>query len=120
MCTPVRAGPSARVGAVGAQAGGLTLTLDGRTMADMIADGPDDDRHLRTIAAHTSAYITHVRRQLKHTLPKAVVHCLVRRPWGAPPCFRQKKRRRAVSSADPTCRSLHAAESEIDPVFDPE
>lgn len=57
--------------------GGLTLTLDGRTMADMIADGPEDDRHLRTIAAHTSAYITHVRRQLKHTLPKAIVHCLV-------------------------------------------
>lgn len=56
---------------------GLTLTLDGRTMADMIADGPEDDRHLRTIAAHTSAYITHVRRQLKHTLPKAIVHCLV-------------------------------------------
>lgn len=47
-------------------------------MADMINDGPEDDRHLRTIAAHTSAYITHVRRQLKHTLPKAIVHCLVR------------------------------------------
>ena len=47
-------------------------------MADMIADGPEEDRHLRTIAAHTSAYITHVRRQLKHTLPKAIVHCLVR------------------------------------------
>lgn len=58
---------------------GLTLTLDGRSMADMIADGPEEDRHLRTIAAHTSAYITHVRRQLKHTLPKAIVHCLVRR-----------------------------------------
>ena len=43
----------------------------------MINDGPEDDRHLRTIAAHTSAYITHVRRQLKHTLPKAIVHCLV-------------------------------------------
>ncbi len=47
-------------------------------MADMINDGPEEDRHLRTIAAHTSAYITHVRRQLKHTLPKAIVHCLVR------------------------------------------
>lgn len=46
-------------------------------MTDMIADGPEEDRHLRTIAAHTSAYITHVRRQLKHTLPKAIVHCLV-------------------------------------------
>lgn len=56
---------------------GLTLTLDGRSIQDMINDGPEDDRHLRTIAAHTSAYITHVRRQLKHTLPKAIVHCLV-------------------------------------------
>jgi dynamin 1-like protein len=56
---------------------GLALTLDGRSMADMINDGPEEDRHLRTIAAHTSAYITHVRRQLKHTLPKAIVHCLV-------------------------------------------
>lgn len=67
----------------GVQSGGLTLTLDGRTMADMIADGPEDDRHLRTIAAHTSAYITHVRRQLKHTLPKAIVHCLVKPPFNA-------------------------------------
>lgn len=57
--------------------GGLTLTLDGRSMVDVIQDGPEEDRHLRTIAAHTSAYITHVRRQLRHTIPKAIVHCLV-------------------------------------------
>jgi len=56
---------------------GLTLTLDGRRMIDVIQDGPEEDRHLRTIAAHTSAYITHVRRQLRHTIPKAIVHCLV-------------------------------------------
>lgn len=56
----------------------MTLTLDGRRMVDVIADGPEEDRYLRTIAAHTSAYITHVRRQLRHTLPKAIVHCLVR------------------------------------------
>jgi len=57
---------------------GLTLTLDGRRMVDVINEGPEEDRHLRTIAAHTSAYITHVRRQLRHTVPKAIVHCLVR------------------------------------------
>ena len=27
---------------------------------------------------HVSAYITHVRTQLKQTIPKAIVHCLVR------------------------------------------
>ena len=47
-------------------------------MVDVINEGPEEDRHLRTIAAHTSAYITHVRRQLRHTVPKAIVHCLVR------------------------------------------
>ena len=52
-------------------------------MADVIQEGPEEDRHLRTIAAHTSAYITHVRRQLRHTIPKAIVHCLVRQK--APP-----------------------------------
>ena len=63
---------------------GLTLTLDGRRMADVIDEGPDEDRHLRTIAAHVSAYIAHVRRQLRHTLPKAIVHCLVRAFRSAP------------------------------------
>lgn len=65
--------------------GGLTLTLDGRRMVDVIQDGPEEDRHLRTIAAHTSAYITHVRRQLRHTIPKAIVHCLVCPPPSAAP-----------------------------------
>ncbi len=61
------------------------LTLDGRTIADAVEDGPEDVAPLRTIAAHTSAYITHVRRQLKQTIPKAIVHCLVRAPL--PPCL---------------------------------
>lgn len=63
--------------AEGNHVGNQVATLDGRPMGEIIADGPDEERHLRTIAAHTSAYITHVRRQLRHTLPKAIVHCLV-------------------------------------------
>ena len=53
------------------------LTLDGRTLSEAIEDGPEEEAALRTIAAHASAYIAHVRRQLRHTLPKAIVHCLV-------------------------------------------
>eukprot|EP00891_Asterochloris_glomerata_P004731 jgi/Astpho2/4731/e_gw1.00067.68.1_t len=34
-------------------------------------------QHMRKIAVHVSAYITHVRTQLKQTIPKAIVHCLV-------------------------------------------
>ena len=34
--------------------------------------------HLRKIAVHVSAYIAHVKTQLKQTIPKAIVHCLVR------------------------------------------
>ena len=41
-------------------------------------DGTPADKHLRKIAIHVSAYITHVRTQLKQTIPKAVVHTLVR------------------------------------------
>ncbi len=36
------------------------------------------DKHTQKIAAHVSAYIHHVRTQLKQTIPKAIVHCLVR------------------------------------------
>lgn len=39
---------------------------------------PPADAHLRKIAIHVSAYITHVRTQLKQTIPKAIVHTLVR------------------------------------------
>ncbi len=35
------------------------------------------DKHTQKIAAHVSAYIHHVRTQLKQTIPKAIVHCLV-------------------------------------------
>ena len=43
-------------------------------------DGTPADQHMRKIAVHVSAYITHVRTQLKQTIPKAIVHCLVRHP----------------------------------------
>ena len=42
------------------------------------------DKHTHKIAAHVSAYIHHVRTQLKQTIPKAIVHCLVRPRQ--PPC----------------------------------
>lgn len=35
------------------------------------------ETHLKRIAIHVSAYIAHVRTQLKQTIPKAIVHCLV-------------------------------------------
>ena len=45
-------------------------------------EGTPADKHLRKIATHVSAYITHIRTQLKQTIPKAIVHTLVR------PCTR--------------------------------
>ena len=39
--------------------------------------GDAESRHLHRIAVHVSAYITHVRTQLKQTIPKAIVHTLV-------------------------------------------
>ncbi len=48
-------------------------------VADVSGASPADT-HLRRIAIHVSAYIAHVRTQLKQTVPKAVVHCLVRGP----------------------------------------
>lgn len=56
------------------------LTLEGRPLLEAIEDGPEEERPLRTIAAHASAYVAHVRRQLRYTLPKAIVHCEVRWP----------------------------------------
>ena len=65
-----------------AESGELVRTLSGRAVADA-ADGgagaSPADRHLHRIAVHVSAYITHVRTQLKQTIPKAIVHCLVLR-----------------------------------------
>ena len=54
------------------------LTLEGRPLLEAIEDSPEEQRSLRTIAAHASAYIAHVRRQLRYALPKAIVHCEVR------------------------------------------
>ena len=45
---------------------------------DFVDDGTPADKHLRKIAIHVSAYITHIRTQLKQTIPKAIVHTLVR------------------------------------------
>jgi hypothetical protein len=71
-----------------AESGELIRTLSGRGVGDAVAgdDGmlPSSssssspaDRHLHRIAVHVSAYITHVRTQLKQTIPKAIVHTLV-------------------------------------------
>ena len=49
-------------------------------VGDYIDDGTPADKHLRKIAIHVSAYITHIRTQLKQTIPKAIVHTLVRTP----------------------------------------
>lgn len=57
---------------------------DSRVCPMQVSDvTPDDrstpsDKHTQKIAAHVSAYIHHVRTQLKQTIPKAIVHCLVR------------------------------------------
>ena len=59
----------------------LVRTLSGRPVSDVATDeggyGAPGDRHLHRIAVHVSAYITHVRTQLKQTIPKAIVHTLV-------------------------------------------
>ncbi|KAK9831821.1 hypothetical protein WJX74_010754 [Apatococcus lobatus] len=57
---------------------GLIRTLSGRAVSEVMNDNlPPADAHLRKIAIHVSAYITHVRTQLKQTIPKAIVHTLV-------------------------------------------
>ena len=74
-----------------AESGELIRTLSGRGVGDAVGDGgvggglsaggssssSPADRHLHRIAVHVSAYITHVRTQLKQTIPKAIVHTLV-------------------------------------------
>lgn len=64
-------------------------------MNDYVDEGTPADKHLRKIAIHVSAYITHIRTQLKQTIPKAIVHTLVR----------------AVSNLDPTSCILLPASS---------
>jgi dynamin 1-like protein len=39
---------------------------------------PPADAHLQRIADHVSAYLQIVRSQLLATVPKAIVHCMVR------------------------------------------
>lgn len=39
---------------------------------------PPNDAHLQRIADHVSAYLQIVRSQLLATVPKAIVHCMVR------------------------------------------
>ena len=57
------------------------LTPEGLALqvSDVNADDRSSptDKHTQKIAAHVSAYIHHVRTQLKQTIPKAIVHCLV-------------------------------------------
>ena len=69
-----------------AESGELIRTLSGRGVGDAVGDdfgaassssASPADRHLHRIAVHVSAYITHVRTQLKQTIPKAIVHTLV-------------------------------------------
>ncbi len=43
---------------------------------------PPNDAHLQRIADHVSAYLQIVRSQLLATIPKAIVHCMVRASWG--------------------------------------
>ncbi|KAL3138117.1 hypothetical protein ABBQ38_005347 [Trebouxia sp. C0009 RCD-2024] len=61
----------------GADQPGLLRTLSGRRIAEIPERGDPGQQHLQMISAHVSAYITHVRTQLKQTIPKAIVHCLV-------------------------------------------
>ena len=45
---------------------------------------PPNDAHLQRIADHVSAYLQIVRSQLLATVPKAIVHCMVRnKPLGS-------------------------------------
>lgn len=67
-------------------------------VSDVMADDRTSptDKHTHKIAAHVSAYIHHVRTQLKQTIPKAIVHCLVRLSllptWIWQPCLSVNKR----------------------------
>merc|ERR1711977_394314 len=57
--------------------GGSDLrTLSGRKL-QMDLDGTAEEAHLKQIANHVSAYLGVVCNQLKATIPKAIVHCLV-------------------------------------------
>lgn len=55
----------------------LLCGASGRRIGEIPERGDPGQQHLQMISAHVSAYITHVRTQLKQTIPKAIVHCLV-------------------------------------------
>ena len=55
----------------------MTDCAAGRRIGEIPERGDPGQQHLQMISAHVSAYITHVRTQLKQTIPKAIVHCLV-------------------------------------------
>ncbi|KAK9829182.1 hypothetical protein WJX72_004363 [[Myrmecia] bisecta] len=61
----------------GKEGGELIRTLSGKSVADQLEENSAPEKHLKRIAVHVSAYISHVRTQLKQTIPKAIVHCLV-------------------------------------------
>merc|ERR1739848_746195 len=56
-------------------------TLSGKQIKTSAADGGSmssaEELHLKQIANHVSAYLGVVCNQLKATIPKAIVHCLV-------------------------------------------
>ena len=55
----------------------LFLNTEAMQVGEVMDEGTPGDKHLRKIAMHVSAYIAHVRTQLKQTIPKTIVHCLV-------------------------------------------
>ena len=55
----------------------VSYIVAGRRIGEIPERGDPGQQHLQMISAHVSAYITHVRTQLKQTIPKAIVHCLV-------------------------------------------
>lgn len=61
----------------GPEGGPILRTLSGKLVTEAVEDGTPEERHLKTIAAHVSGYVNMVCTQLKHTIPKAIVHCLV-------------------------------------------
>ncbi|QDZ25484.1 dynamin-related GTPase [Chloropicon primus] len=52
-------------------------TFSGRNIKPGSDGGTSEDLHMKQIANHVSAYLGVVCNQLKATIPKAIVHCLV-------------------------------------------
>lgn len=60
-----------------AQSEGGLRTLSGKQIKADGMGGSAEEAHLKQIANHVSAYLGVVCNQLKATIPKAIVHCLV-------------------------------------------